>query len=116
MTAPTGPCAVGLAHSEDWHQTPPLPPPRLRHHPPNMEGRGRKDCGEDAARAGRVKAKAGGRWSRGRRGPCSHHSARSLTREGGDRAGTGREDGKQAREEYMHQQVKTDFKPIMKIN
>lgn len=64
MTAPTGPCAVGLAHSEDWHQTPPLPPPRLRHHPPNMEGRGRKDCGEDAARAGRVKAKAGGRWSR----------------------------------------------------
>lgn len=50
------------------------------------------------------------------RGPFSHHIVLSLTREGGEGAVTGQENRKHMQEDYMHQQMKTDFKPIIKIN
>lgn len=110
MSAPTGLSASGLACSQDVHQTLPLPPSC------HQRSRGRENCGMDGARAEAAIAKARGRWSVEEGAIQPHPTVLSPTGEGGEGAVNRREHRKHVREEYMHEQMKTDFKPSMRIS
>ena len=110
MSAPTGFSASGLACSQDLHQTLPLPPPC------HQREQRQKELWDGWSQSWGSDCKGKGQMVCGGGGHSSIILCCLLPGKGEKEQLAGWEHRKRVQEEYMHEQVKTDFKPSMRIS
>ena len=109
MSAPTGLSASGLACPQDLHQTLPLPPSC------HQREQRQREPWDGCSQSWGSYCKGKGQMVCGGGGHSAMILCCLLPGKGKEQL-TGQEHRKHVREEYMHEQMKTDFKPSMRIS